>query len=178
LDGIIRGPSGTLEGATLALAVTIDGVEVGGRSRRRTTRSGVDGRYNFSDLSPGTYNLRAMESDPGDLAGGAILVEGLEVEAEGTTLDIDLELAGTLEGTVRDADGNGLRRATLDLTTEDGTRIMLASWVRTRGGGSYTMTGLAPGDVWVSARYEGRSSPRVKVRVSKGNTRQHDIVIP
>ena len=40
------------------------------------------------------------------------------------------------------------------------------------------MTGLAPGDVWVSARYEGRSSPRVKVRVSKGNTRQHDIVIP
>ena len=178
LDGIIRGPSGTLEGATLALAVTIDGVEVGGRSRRRTTRSGVDGRYNFSDLSPGTYNLRAMESDPGDLAGGAILVEGLEVEAEGTTLDIDLELAGTLEGTVRDADGNGLRRATLDVTTEDGTRIMLASWVRTRGGGSYTMTGLAPGDVWVSARYEGRSSPRVKVRVSKGNTRQHDIVIP
>ena len=79
---------------------------------------------------------------------------------------------------MRDADGNGLRRATLNVTTEDGTQIMLASWVRTRGGGSYTMTGLAPGDVWVSARYEGRSSPRVKVRVSKGNTRQHGIVIP
>jgi len=119
-----------------------------------------------------------MEANPGDATWGAILIEGLEVEDGGSTQDIDLELAGKIAGTVRDADGNGLRRARLNISTEGGTNILMNSWTRSRGGGSYTVNGLGPGDVWVSASYEGRTSSREKIVVRKGSTTQYDIVIP
>lgn len=179
LLGVVRSASGVVEGAALSLTPTVDGKEVGARgSGRRSVRSGSDGQYSFSDLNPGTYNLRVMEANPGDATWGSILIEGLEVEDGGTTQDIDLELAGKIAGTVRDADGNGLRRARLNISTEGGTNILMNSWTRSRGGGSYTVNGLGPGDVWVSASYEGRTSSREKVVVRKGSTTQYDIVIP
>lgn len=179
LEGILRGPGGVLDGAAIALSATIDGKEVGGRrSGRRTTKSGPYGRYSFSNLTPGTYNLRVMDARSAENKGGAILIQEFEIPEEGRTFDVDLRMAGTLVGVVRDGAGQGLNRGSVTVTSEDGTVIKMLSFTRTRAGGSYRETGLGPGDVWVQANYKGEKSSRVRVSIREGDETSLDLVVP
>lgn len=178
LTGVVRGPSGeAVAKANLELTLVTEGKEVRGRAtgRRRAT-SREDGSYAFEELAPGTYNLRANDSRRGAQRGGSVLIEGVVVEEGGTVLDIDLPLAGTLRGRVEDASGQGLARMNLRLTNEEG--VPLSSFGRnfTGPGGTFSIEGLPPGDLWVSASGNGKMSQSVRVEVIGGGESEVTIV--
>ena len=123
------------------------------------TRTAPDGTFTISGLAPGDYRVGARASDQGlvrefydDTTDGELAAR-VSVSAGQTTPDIDfsLELGGSVSGTVYEADG---------VTPVGNAEVWAESYdccgggggARTAPDGTFTITGLAPGDYWIGAR--------------------------
>ncbi|MFT7678730.1 MAG: protocatechuate 3,4-dioxygenase beta subunit [Planctomycetota bacterium] len=170
LFGVVLGPDGNPVGdifLTLSLEKT---ATTTGRSRWARTqqqRTTVNGTFEFEDLGPGTYNLRAGSfRGRRDLAN--MLYMGLEVtEDEATERTIRLPLGGVIEGVLLDSVGEPINRAQVWVENEDGQKISEFGEGRTDKNGSYKLRSVAPGEVYVVARKDGKTSEPVRVRVTE-----------
>ena len=131
------------------------------------TRSGADGTYTITGLAPGDYRVQARAEAEGlthefyDDTGDWNLATPVSVTAGATQAEIDFTLAagGSIAGTVYEADGT---------TPIAGANVRAESYVccgggdgiRTAADGTYTLTGLAPGDYRVRARAGARGFSR------------------
>jgi uncharacterized GH25 family protein len=184
LTGFVRGGGKPVEGASLTLTPVVNGAEQGaGRwFGRRQTGSQIDGRFTFEDVADGTYNLRVQANER--LEGGArlssVLVENVTVKdgEEQAPLEVELPLAGWVEGTVVDSAGASVSRASIQVTTEAGAEITQFSRTRSANDGRFEYQGIAPGTVLVTATRDGHTSPAERVRVQSGAGSQVRLVLP
>ena len=126
------------------------------------TRTAPDGTFTITGLAPGDYRVGARASDQG-LAGEFYddttdrdLAARVSVSAGQTTPDIDspLELGGSISGTVYEADGV-TPVGDADVWADSYDCCDGGEGTRTAPDGTFTITGLAPGDYRVAARTEG-----------------------
>lgn len=119
-------------------------------------RSGPDGRYEVTDLAPGTYEVRALGAQGRGRATAALPARGARVQA-----DIALQPTGcVLKGRVLDAQGAPLGGAFALASAPDFHPLQgvvpLAPPVAVDAEGRFTLTGLPAGPVGVSAFLPGR----------------------
>lgn len=152
-------------GATLSGAVTrpdglpAEGIDIdvfvaatGGRLEQ-TALTDAMGRFVLSGIPAGEFLVRA---DPEEISGFAPLYNGAAIDEdfatpisleEGeirTSIDFALNLAGTIAGVIRSADGTPIPEIDLDVWHADSmTRLGISA--ETDENGSYRLTGLNPG---------------------------------
>ncbi|HEX5498709.1 MAG TPA: carboxypeptidase-like regulatory domain-containing protein, partial [Thermomicrobiales bacterium] len=114
----------------------------------------ADGTYTITGLSAGSYHVNAsaptFASRYYDGTYDASAAAAVIVTAGGTTpaIDISLEPAGSISGTVRDSQGNPLAGASLFASADT---CCAGAFATSAADGSYTLTGLPPGSFRVQA---------------------------
>ena len=181
-QGMLRGTvveaGGTpLANVVLTLSRGSSGAAAPWMSSQRA-QSDASGAFIFEDLAPGSYDLRAaIFGGRTDL--GHVLLREVKVSEDGSAgLQVELPVAGEVQGMVQDAQGDPINRATIWVETEDGTRVSEFRRVRSSSDGSFTQGSLAPGDTWLRATKEGRSSEAVKVQVTSAGVAQVTLTVP
>lgn len=153
-----------------------------------------DGRFEFTQVMPGTYTLSLMLTGPDSdtLYISEISVLGRDI---GTTLavgeepmpgllDIRLEKGGTVVGTATDKSGAGLRGVNAVLVPADPSRRTderYLRWVGTAMDGTFTLRGVPPGEylvfLWPRSDPSALASPEIfhqierygqRIRMEKG----------
>ncbi len=175
LSGTALGEGGeALEGVSLELVAYEDAA---GEPVSRESRSAVsteEGAFEFEHLEPGRYYLRASKrgdwnwrSRKRTAALGAILIDGLALEEGQRRADLELRLkvGGTIQGTVLGADGQGLGRANLIVTTESGRSLFTRRPTRSSALGSFTISGVGEGSYTVHAEKGAVVGAGVRVKV-------------
>jgi len=137
-----------------------------GREHPPTARTNSQGEYEFKNVKPGRYNLRAsrtgyvsqaygQKTSNSQTSQGAVL----RVNAGETLNEIDLKLirGGVVEGRVVDSDGEPLAHVEVRLeryATVEGKRgLYRMDSESTDDRGQYRIFGIAPGRYCVSAQY-------------------------
>ena len=154
-DGLYTpGVDEPIDGAT----VTLTGTDVAGNPVSIEVTTGVDGRYDFGDLVPGSYVV--TETQPTGFVDGTEAVDGAVVPdsevtdavavnllpEQTTTVDFaEIELS-SLSGTVLDTDGNPIEGVEVTLTGVDLFGNPVSVTVTTGADGSYTIDGIMPSD--------------------------------
>lgn len=160
--------SGTLMGGQYAEAVTDE-----------------EGRYSFDYLRPGTYAVAAGGALFGGAFGGKsqagrLVRSGLSVE-EGRALegvDFTLEEPGDIGGRVVDSAGAPIKDVALFVRDSSGRLLDRFSMITSGADGTFTYTGVAPGEYVVSARGKGMASAEsAPVRVEKGARAAVELVL-
>ncbi len=116
------------------------------------------GAFDVKGLRPGTYRLSVGGSSPWSGAlqtpYGRVVTGGLELDEGEWLRDIELRLEepGTLDVTVLDAAGHPLPQASVFVRDAAGHMLEPLSMVTSDDAGHCEYTGIAPGEVTVSAR--------------------------
>ena len=153
------GSTGNLGGVTVSAT---DGTT----TRTATTvTTGAVGTYALPDLpSPGTYTLTVTG------AGFQVATRQVDIPEGVGSVQADISLTrtnGTVAGTVRAAGGGGLAGVGLTLTGEDAAYKTIS---QTTPAGSYSFTGVAPGDYVLTGVLFGRIPSSVNVTVAAAGT--------
>jgi hypothetical protein len=153
------GNTGNLGGVTVS-------VTDGTTTRTATTvTTGAVGTYALPDLpSPGSYTLTVTGT------GFQVATRQIDIPAGVGSVQADISLTrtnGTVSGTVRAAGGGGLAGVGLTLTGEDATYKTIS---QTSPAGSYSFTGVAPGDYVLTGVLFGRIPSSVNVTVAAAGT--------
>ncbi|MEE8442956.1 MAG: carboxypeptidase-like regulatory domain-containing protein, partial [Dehalococcoidia bacterium] len=128
------------------------------------TRTGSDGTYTITGLAPGDYRVQ-VHIEEQDLAGEFyndttdwFLAGRVAVTAGATTTGIDFSLAagGSISGVVLQ-DGTSTPVADADVWADSYDCCGGGSGTRTAADGTYTITGLTPGDYRVQVHVEGQN---------------------
>jgi protocatechuate 3,4-dioxygenase beta subunit/uncharacterized protein (DUF2141 family) len=187
IRGTVRGPDRKpLPGARVTLA-TEGGIEsgsfLGGHYAEATTDEA--GNYAFECLRPGTYGVAAGGALFGGAfgassPGGRVVRTGLKVD-EGEALDgvdFQLEEPGDIHGRVVDARGAPVKDAGIFVRDERGSPLDRFSMIASGTDGTFTYTGVAPGQYQVSARAKGLASAEsAPVRVRAGEDASVELVL-
>jgi protocatechuate 3,4-dioxygenase beta subunit len=167
LRGFVRGPD-----AAPVAGIAVNLLRQGGLSSISAMDQGGDttsdesGRFEFQDLSPGTYGLAAggtdaLSGESKDARWGRAVLTGLRVETgrylEG--IEIRLSKPGTITGLVRDTDGKPVSNATVFARDEHGEILNRFSGVVTDAGGRFAYHGVGPGRYSLCARTKTLASP-------------------
>lgn len=166
IAGRVRGPDGN----PLA-GIDVQAYEAEGTSSGCQTVTDRDGRYTLA-LPAGTYQVSAGPPfGPGGSSSSLCRASTVvQVTGEGETRGIDFELrqGGTIEGTVRRADGSalGIRTWVVVLDPED-ERV---SFGQVSPSGSFRVNGVPPGTMRIEAMSEGWKSTRVELEVGADRT--------
>ncbi len=153
------GNTGNLGGVTVS-------VTDGTITRTATTvTTGAVGSYALPDLpSPGSYTLTVTGT------GFQVATRQIDIPAGVGSVQADISLTrtnGTVAGAVRAAGGGGLAGVGLTLTGEDATYKTIS---QTTPAGSYSFTGVAPGDYVLTGVLFGRIPSSVNVTVAAAGT--------
>jgi hypothetical protein len=184
LRGIVRGPDGApLAGISISLLrpgglSSISAMDQGGNET-----SDESGRFEFSELSAGTYGLAAggnstIAGDERDTPWGRTVVSGLRVESNRIREGVEIRLTkpGSITGLVRDADGNPVAGATIFARDEHGEILHRFSGVATDARGRFAYRGLAPGRYILCARSKTLASPEsAPVSVHEGEAAEVEL---
>lgn len=152
-----NGSSFSVTGGTLAGTVTkqSDGSAVAGSTVQAlqngkvqaTRRSGTDGTYSISNLTPGTYDVEFSASGL-----GTNMQTGVSVASGTTTLNASLSSPGAISGQLTQSGGSiGIGGAGVTVT-QNGDLVGSAT---TDGNGNYTVSGLGSGSYSVQASAVG-----------------------
>ena len=153
--------SGKVTAADTGVPMRRATVSLGGPSLQRVTYTDADGRYQFSNLPPGTYTLSAnggmhragyqaaaygvtSNAAPALMRGKPIqLNDGERVE----NIDMALPRTGAITGHVTDADGQPASRVAVGAwIIRPGSEPMQSASAQTDDLGQFRVFGLAPGD--------------------------------
>lgn len=184
--GTVTGPGGEpLEG--LRVTLSADGDSGGGFFNQRIESTDSEGGFEFGNLRPGTYLLRAGGSDgfggfggltqPGAQYGRALISAEVAEDERTLELPVRLKAAGEITGTVTAADGTPVMGARIEVTDADGRRLSRWSNVRSGPEGSYRYQGVAPGTYLVKARSAGKESEGQEVRVYEGGESDAPLIL-
>lgn len=178
LFGVVLGPDGNPVGDVFLTLSLEKSAITSGRSRWARTqqkRTTINGTFEFEDLGPGTYNLRAGSfRSRRDLA--HVLLTGIEIgEDNATERTIRLPLGGEIEGLLVDSVGEPINRAKIWVEDEDGQKISEFGEARSDKDGNYKLRSVVPGDVWIRASKSGKTSAAVRVRVTQGGLAQSSL---
>jgi large repetitive protein len=124
--------------------------------------SAADGRFLLEGVSAGSYvvDVDAPEHVP-------LTVKDVRVQS-GSEYDLGrlvLRAGGTVRGTVVDAEGGAVAGAEVTLSAELGARFSEPARTTTGGDGSFTLRGIAPGQVEIVARHPSYAESRSGVEV-------------
>lgn len=129
-----------------------------GMARTRVTLSDAEGRYQFTDVSPGDYDVLVMRSGYALVGGNSS--RGVPIRLAGgerrTGVSLVLQRAGTIPGRIEDEDGTPLAGAQVDaLSLRSSDRrpgLLSAAQTSTDDRGEFRLTGLPAGQYYVVAR--------------------------
>lgn len=139
IEGKVKAGGSAVESYKITISGPID--------RTKNVRS-EDGTYSFERLDPGEYTVRVQADE------GVAKVEEVEVKAdEVTTVNLDLDSWGTIEGSVVDTEsGEGISRLSVLLDPEDGSfdpsqglNMVLGMGPKTNYKGEFKLNKVAPG---------------------------------
>jgi len=169
VHGTVLDPSGSPAPGVMVeaspAARTGGGMSLGGGSR--TTRSGDDGGFSIGGLDPGQVVLKAEAED------GATVREVVEAGRD-EPVELRLENAGAIEGTVLTEDGSPVRGATVN---GFGGRDRPLDTVQVDGGGAFSMRRVSPGQYQVWASAEGWAQAQAQVTVTAGQTAAVELTL-
>ncbi|PYV84524.1 MAG: hypothetical protein DMG05_24485, partial [Acidobacteria bacterium] len=166
--GSIRGRVMSADtGAALGKAtLTLYSSEPQGHERPLTAKTNSEGDYEFKEVKPGRYQLRAnrngyVSQAYGQKASDPRMSQGtiLRVRAGETLGEIDLKLVrgGVIEGRVLDSDGEPVAHTQVMMerymTLEGKRTLRPMEGGSTDDRGQFRIFGIAPGKYYVSARY-------------------------
>jgi len=185
--GLVRGADGNpLSGARVTIT-TDGGIEsgtvLGGHYAEATTDE--HGRYAFEYLRPGGYAVAAGGAMFGGAFGGKTeagrkVRDGLHV-SEGKAIEgVDFELSepGNIRGRVVDANGVGVKDASIFVRDSEGRALDHLSMITSAGDGSFTYEGVAEGEYLVSAHGKNLASAEsAPVKVKKGETASVELAL-
>ncbi|MFJ9905964.1 MFS transporter [Streptomyces sp. NPDC101152] len=134
--GTVQHPDGTVVPRAALTLIDVAGQQIGRGA------SGEDGRYALATPGPGPYMLIA--------AAGGHRPQAVSVTVGERSVELDIVLggAGRLTGTVRTADGTGVRDATVTLTNVHGEVV---ATTRTSREGGYVIGELVAGEYTLAA---------------------------
>ena len=129
-----------------------------GMARTRVTLSDAQGRYEFTDVPPGDYDVLVMRSGYALVGGNSS--RGVPIRVAGgerrTGVSLVLQRAGTIPGRIEDEDGTPLAGAqveALSLRSSDRRPALLsAAQTSTDDRGEFRLSGLPAGQYYVVAR--------------------------
>jgi len=184
--GVVSGPGGErLANIQVSIsAAESDDSAANDFFSRRFEASAEDGSFEFENLQPGTYVLRAGgpsrfggaarfggSAQPGADLGRVVVEATLDTDDEDARADLHLPRAGKARGLVQDASGAPLASVSIRIADETGRRITDWNNVRSGPDGRFEVTGLGPGTYVLSAS-QGSGDERIegetKVRVYEG----------
>ncbi len=184
IEGRIVDPNGKPVSGVIVDA-SRDGGSMGMEQFDRTTdMTEEDGSFSFEHRRPDTYTLTVgsgmnfFSTTKGRYA--AKVITGIVVREDQVVsgLEIQLELPGTLEGTVVDASGAPVSGAAVHVRNASGQMIARVSDVMTDPGGRFKYEGLPAGDLTVSARTSDDCSTESRsVRIAVGQTTTTEIEV-
>lgn len=196
VEGVVRNKAGkAIPGATLRLNVDVnpmDFMQLMNRNGNRdveapapTAVTDADGRYRLDGIPVGTAQIVAAAPDYIEARRS-----GIEIQVDRTEQGVDFELSGesSLVGVVRDDRGTPLAGAQIRvaLPAPEGATGMAAMMAQfsartvssvSRGDGSYTVEGLPPGTLTVTAKAPGYKSSRIELQMSAESRMEHDFAL-
>jgi len=130
----------------------------------------ADGTEEVAGFGPGRYRFLARAQ------GEAIVVREVAVGAKDPPADVDLAggPASTLRVVVKDAAGEPVRGASIDLVTPGG--FVFRTGVKTDGNGAATLPRLILGRLQLTAR-KGEKSAQKPIEVEPGRTYEHTLAM-
>jgi uncharacterized GH25 family protein len=157
IAGRVLDPDGDpLEGVSLSLSREGSAGGSAGLAMHGNDDSDDEGRFQFLDLSPGTYSVVATPStwrwNSGSKDYASARRDGIVVPESGSAPEIELRLmrGGSIEGVIRLASGVEVEDAQLSARDENG-KITRSWFNRVSGDGRYRISNLAPGTWTVTA---------------------------
>lgn len=153
LEGVVTRGGQPVAGAKVALD---------GEHRKRKAETDTQGRFAFTRLRPGDYDLEAR----GGGANGSVRAT-VRADADRTGVAIELAAGVSLSGQVRDAQGRGVAGAKVFARGERRG----GKWDETQSAsdGRFTLQNLAPGKAWLAARADGYLDPESREVVLEGD---------
>jgi protocatechuate 3,4-dioxygenase beta subunit len=150
-----------------------------------TTATDEDGRFEFTDLHPGTFAVAAGGSAgrrffSEDSAHGRSVRGGLRVEADKMLEGIELELStpGRITGRVLDANGAPSGGATVYVRDAQGELLHRFSACTSDSSGRFTYEGVAPGKYTLCARTTTLAAPESKpISVRENESSEVDVTL-
>jgi protocatechuate 3,4-dioxygenase beta subunit len=140
----------------------------------REGKSDAEGRFAFTDLEPGTYEIMGRS---GALVGaGTTVTIAVAQVLEG--IEVELDRGYAVAGRVKDERGAGIGGALVSASRAE-PPFGQASRTRTRPDGSFALEGLIPGRYRLSASAEeGFGSGQATAKVLTGDAPGVEIVLP
>ncbi|MCA8974841.1 MAG: carboxypeptidase regulatory-like domain-containing protein, partial [Planctomycetes bacterium] len=163
--GVVRGPTGEpVADALLAIGEAAFGRQdtTTGRALRALVRTDAEGRYRAVGVAPGEQAVRVRAAEFAPWQGTCRVDAGLT-----TSFDITLGAAMTVAGTVLDESGAPVGQATI---TIEGIDDFGHQRLESGTDGTFSIGGLQPGPVELTARHEEAGKAFLRVRGNPGQT--------
>lgn len=185
--GSVRGPDRKPLNGTRVTLTTDEGIRIGSLLGGHYSETTTDesGRFAFEYLHPGRYAVAAGGALFGGAFGGKsqagrLVRTGLRVD-EGRALDgvdFQLEEPGDIKGHVSDRGGAPVKDASIFVRDSSGHLLDRFSMITSGADGTFTYSGVSPGEYLVSARGQGQASAEsAPVRVSAGASASVEVVL-
>ena len=175
LEGSVRDATGkSVPGATLAWATGSWWEPV-----VQIAQADAASRFRLEGVPPGTARLVRVDAPGLVLADAqALRFGGVAIPAAAVPVEVVLEPAGVITGSVRDASGKPVVGAEIVVHYKEPTRLADRSgtrFTRTAKDGTYTISGLCPGRGWVRVKDLAPASP---LRVPSDDMFRHVYEVP
>jgi protocatechuate 3,4-dioxygenase beta subunit len=139
----------------------------------REGKSDGSGRFEFTDLEPGSYEVMARK---GALIGAGKVV-ALAPAQSVTGVEVEVERGRTVSGRVKSDTGAGIGNVRVS-AGRDTPPFGQAARTRSNPDGSYALEGMLPGNYRISASEEGYGQASARARVLNGDVGNVDLVLP
>jgi protocatechuate 3,4-dioxygenase beta subunit len=137
------------------------------------TKSDASGKFEFSGLEPGTYEVMARR---GMLIGAGKGV-GLAPAQSAENVEVELDRGLVVSGQVKDEAGAALGNIRVS-ASRDGPPFGQAARTRTNADGTYALEGMLPGNYRVNANEEGYGLGMARARLIEKDLTRVDITLP